>query len=229
MGIDITGPEFLKHQVLKGSLGAEVSKVNHHRNVRQSTSFHAAFDRDPVGSTVVRHFDADDRVAIGHGQVSRGLCVHIVDVLFVGVARHACAEDVQENQHTGAGAVNYVLLELREVVTAGRSGVNHGGHAGAEGEGIGEDAPIAASEHAPIGAGENVSMKIDQAGSNVESSHIDHLARLCGGDIRGNGGDPAIPDREVAPSIDIVLAVDEVTALQQEVVRGLGEQSARVY
>ena len=71
---------------------------------------------------------------------------------------------------------------------------------------------MAAGEHATARAGEDVRMKIDQAGGDVESSHIDYLAGLCGRDIGGNGGDLATFDSNVAHSADFVFAVDEMAA-----------------
>jgi len=70
-------------------------------------------------------------------------------------------------------------------------------------------------------------MQIDQARRDIESGDIDDLARLCRGDIGGDGRDQAIADGHVAHGADLVLRVDDVGAFQQKIKGSLSEQAVR--
>jgi hypothetical protein len=74
---------------------------------------------------------------------------------------HTAADDIQHREHAGAGMVDALLLELREVAPAGTAGVDHGGHAAAESKPVGANAKLAGvlAAHRP---GKDVDVHIDQ-------------------------------------------------------------------
>src|SRR5262249_37710437 len=65
----------------------------------------------------------------------------------------------------------------------------------------------------------------DQPRRYQQAGERDHLPRLPGGQLRGNGGDLAARDRYIADAIDVVRGIDDVAALQEEIVRRAGHRS----
>ena len=157
--------------------------------------------------------DADDGVAVGDGEFRRGLGIHVGDILFLGVTGHAGAPDIQEGQHASARAIDDGLLEMREVASSRRAGVDHGRDSHTQGEGIGEDACVAARQAHSVRSGKDVGMEIDQARDEVEPGDVDRFTRLFGRNIARNRRDQAIPDRYVLHGVALVLGVDDLGAL----------------
>jgi hypothetical protein len=62
-----------------------------------------------------------------------------------------------------------------------------------------------------------MSMQVNETGRHVQSSNIDHFACLCGRNASGDRGDPAVTDRDVPNTVDLVFWIDDVSALQQQV------------
>jgi hypothetical protein len=67
-------------------------------------------------------------------------------------------------------------------------------------------------------------VKIDQAGNEVEPSNTDDFARLRGGNVGLDSGNAAVFDGHVAEGADLVLGVDDVRALEEEIVWSLGRE-----
>ncbi len=74
----------------------------------------------------------------------------------------------------------------------------------------------------PIRTGENMRMQIDQPWGNVKSRNIDRFPSSAWLDRWCNGRDQAIANRNITDTVDLVLRIDYMAALQQEVVRRLG-------
>src|SRR6185503_2325006 len=72
-----------------------------------------------------------------------------------------------------------------------------------------------------------VNVDVDQAGRDVQPRGIDGFGGLRRRDVRGNGGDLAVLDGDVANGINPVPAVDDVAALEEQVVRRLSAREAR--
>ena len=58
-------------------------------------------------------------------------------------------------------------------------------------------------------------MYVDQAGSDVESGDVDHLARRRRVDLLGDQCNLAAGNRDVAHTVDAILRIDHVPAFQQ--------------
>ena len=85
-------------------------------------------------------------------------------------------------------------------------------------ESVGIDAVVAVVSAAPAGARVDVHMDIHQAGRDIQSGHIDHLVRLRRRDIRGDFGDLAVLNGDIANRADFVLSVYDLSALEQQIV-----------
>ena len=66
----------------------------------------------------MRHFDTDNRVGIGEGEIGCGLGVHVLNVLFFGIARHTDTADIKKDQHARASAIDDRSFEIGEVPPA---------------------------------------------------------------------------------------------------------------
>jgi hypothetical protein len=68
-----------------------------------------------------------------------------------------------------------------------------------------------------------VDVDVDQAGGDIKPGNVDHLAGSGGGNGGGYFGDLAVLNGDVAAGADAVFGVDEMAALEQQIVGGLGE------
>jgi hypothetical protein len=66
-------------------------------------------------------------------------------------------------------------------------------------------------------------MEVDEAWRYVQAGDIDHGPCLISSDPGRDGGNPAPGYRHVSRRIDLIFRVDEVTSLEEEVVRLGGE------
>src|SRR4029450_9217616 len=72
-----------------------------------------------------------------------------------------------------------------------------------------------------------VNVDVDQAGRDVQPRGIDGFRGLRRRDVRGDGGDLAILDGDVANGINLVPAVDDVATLEEQVVSRLRARDPR--
>jgi hypothetical protein len=63
-----------------------------------------------------------------------------------------------------------------------------------------------------------VHVDVDKAGREVEAADVGDAFGFRGGDVRGDFGDFAIRDGEIAGGAQIVLRVNEVASLEQQVI-----------
>ena len=73
--------------------------------------------------------DAHDDVLVFERHLSRGLHLHVLEVLLELRAAHAVADDVEQREHARARAVDHAVLEVLEVAPAGTAGVDDRGDA----------------------------------------------------------------------------------------------------
>jgi len=85
-------------------------------------------------------------------------------------------------------------------------------------EPVGVHAVVAGIGAAHARAGIDVDMNINQPGRYVEARHIHRLQRLGGIDVARHFGNAAVFDGDVAHVADAVLGVDDVAAMEQQVV-----------
>ena len=150
------------------------------------------------------------------------------EVLLVLAAAHSVADDVEEREHARLGAIDDAVLEILEIAPAGAAGIGDGRHADAEGVAVRVEAVIAGVRAALAGAGVDVGVDVDQAGSHVEAGDVDHFE--SGGRIQmgGDGGDGAILDGNIADGADVVLRIDDVSALEEQDRRRAGRRAGRM-
>ena len=79
----------------------------------------------------------------------------------------------------------------------------------------------------PLLAVIRVNVDVDQAGRDVQPRGIHGFRGLRRRDVRGDGGDLAVLDGDVANGINPVPAVDDVATLEEQVVSRLGAREAR--
>ena len=88
---------------------------------------------------------------------------------------------------------------------------------------IRRQAEVAGVGAALAGARVDVRVYIDQAGRDVESRDVDHLQSGGRVQVLRDGRDRTVLDRDIADGADIILRIDDVAALQQQVVCRLAE------
>src|SRR5207302_1544559 len=146
------------------------------------------------------------------------LRLHVPRVLLdIGAAAHAAADDVEHGEYTGLGTVDDLVAEFAEVAPAGAAGVDDSGHAAAKGEAIGADA-IFADIFAAHAAGEDVHVHVDQSRTDIEAGNVDGFARLRAGNVGCDSRDLALGDGYIPDRVEIVPGVDDVAALEQQII-----------
>ena len=183
--------------------------------------------RRPFRPVEVRALDADDDALVLHRHVGRRLDFHVLEVLLDLARPHACAHDVEEGEHARLLVVDDAGLEVFEVAPSGRAGVGHGGDARAQREAVRLESPRAAGVGVLHQARIDVDVDIDQARRDVKAGGVHGLDGARCRDVGGDGGDFAVLDRDVAHGAELVLAVDDVAALDEQVVVGLREGGGR--
>ena len=149
-----------------------------------------------------------------HRHLSGGLGIHVVHVLFESPAAHTVADDVEHRQDAGLRTVNDAILEVFKVPPAGTPGVHHRGYARAIGEAVRVDA-VVPGVGAPLpGARVDVNMNVDEAGRDVEPGDVHRLERASSLDAGRHQRDLAVLDSNIADRAQLVLAVDDVPALE---------------
>jgi hypothetical protein len=121
------------------------------------------------------------------------------------------------------GAIDNPLFEILEIPPAGTSRVGNRHDSSAQREPVGVHAVVACIRVAFSGAGIDVHVNIDQPGDDVESADADGLGGQGGIDTLSDSRDPAILDSDVPHRADPILGVDEMSALQQQLISALGE------
>lgn len=106
---------------------------------------------------------------------------------------------------------------------SGTSRVGDRRDAGTEREPVGVHAVVACKGAALSGAGKDVDVNIDQPGDDVEPTDAYGLGGQGGIDTLSDGRDPAILNGDVPHRADPILGVDEMAALQQQLISALGE------
>jgi hypothetical protein len=171
----------------------------------------------------VRAFDADDGVLVLHRHFGGAAGIHVVEVILIPCAAHSVADDVEECEYAGAGAVDHSIFEVFEVPPARATCVGDGGHSDAKCEAVGIHAVIAGIRTALAGTRVDVHMNIDETGRYIETANVDHFQRGLWINVRGDCRDPAILDCDIAHGADVVPGVYDVAALEKQIVPGLCE------
>ncbi len=208
-------------QLVVRALDPEVAEVHHDRNLCDRAGFDRAIHGNPFRSLIVRGLDPDDHVAMLQRHLRRGLRIHVVDVLLGHVRRHAQSHDVQHRQHARSRPIDDAVSELFEVAPPGAAGVHHGRHPRPEAEPVGQDAVVAGPRVLHAGRGEDVNVLVDETRGHVQAPDIDHRARLRRIDVASHGRNLAVGDGDVHDRIDLVAGIDDVSALEQDLVSRL--------
>ena len=115
VGHDVARPQVLEQQVFERERGRVVAEVDHHRHVHGGSRLDRTLDRIPFSARIMRDLDPDDRGRVLLDPHRGEPRVHVAEVLLDRAALHARADDVDEGEHAGAGAIDDLFLELREV------------------------------------------------------------------------------------------------------------------
>jgi len=120
------------------------------------------------------------------------------------------------------------MAKSLEIPPAGGSGVHHRGDAGPEAESVGQDTVVAGPGVAQTGGGEQVDVDVDEAGRHIQAADVDRLLRLRGVDRGPEGGNLAATNGHVHAPVDVVPGIDDVAALEEQLIllstRGSGQQ-----
>jgi len=172
----------------------------------------------------MRGFDADDEAGEFLGHSRSGGRVHVICVLFCGRWAHAAADDAEKGEDASFGAVNDAIFEVGKILVAGAAGVGDSRYTTAESEAVGIDAVISVVGVAEAGAGVDVSVNVNEAGSEVETFGVDGLGGVRCRDIFFDSGDFVIANGNVVDFVEIIFLVDDGSAFDKEVVFFLSEE-----
>ena len=118
-----------------------------------------------------------------------------------------------------------MLLEVVEIAVTGTARVGHRRDARSERKIIGPDAVVARVGVDFAGAGVDMNVNVDQARRHIQTGCVHHFEGAGRIDVRRHRGNLAVANRDVANRAHLVLGVNDVTALQQQIVLGLGERA----
>ena len=216
--------KFLCDELFVGAFGAEDAEVHHDGNLRGNAGFESVIHSGPFRRFEVGSLDADDEAGelLGHRRSGGG--VHVTCVLLGGGRTHAAADDVEKGEDAGFGAVNHAIFEVGKILVAGAAGIGNGRYATAEGETVGIDAVIAIIGVAEAGAGVDMGVNVNEAGSEVEAFGVDGFGGVRRRDIFFDSGDFVVADGNVTDFVEIVLWVEDGGAFDKEVVFFLSEE-----
>ncbi len=162
--------------------------------------------------------DPDDQTFVAKRHLRRRLRFHVGQVLLELVAPHAVADDVEKRQHAGPGPIDDALLEIVEAPPARGSRVHDRGHARAQREAVGIQAVVAGIGSSLARAGVHMDVNVDEPRRHVVSRRIDHFQGVGRIDVRCDCRYLSVRNGHIANRADPVPGIDDVAALQQEVV-----------
>jgi hypothetical protein len=217
VGADVACPQLPPDEFVVWPLAAEIAEVDHGREVCQDPSLDAALHRHPVRKLVMGGLDPHDLVGVLAGQVGRPPWIHVVDILPGLDTGHAKSGDVDEGVGPGGTAVEDAEPEIFEVSPAGAAGVDHGGHAAAEAEAVGQDAVVAGPGVAVAGRGVEVDVDVDETRNHEQAGHVHDLGRLVGRNGVVNGGDLAGGHGHILWPVDTVLGVNDAAPAEEKI------------
>src|SRR5205814_8606357 len=136
---------------------------------------------------------------------------HVGEVLLELVAPHAGADDVEERQDAGLGAIDDAILEVVETSPPRRSGIGDGGDAGPQREAVRIQAVVAGVGSTLGRSGVHVNVNVDESGRYVESGRIDDFQGVRGVDVRGDGCNFSVGHRDVTDCADVVPRLRALT------------------
>jgi len=122
------------------------------------------------------------------------------------------------NARTRVFAIDDPILEIVEILPARGSSVDDRGDACAEGIAVGIQAVVAGIRSAFAGSGIHVHVNVDEPRRHVEPGRIDDFQGVDRADVRGHCRHFPACNGDIADGADVVPGIDEVTALQQEIV-----------
>ncbi len=214
---DVAGTQPLGHELPIRALGKEVTEVDHNRNAGKLPRFDGAVDGSPVCTLVVSGLDAHDDILVLLRQPGNFLRLHVVLVLLRKIVDHTEPDNIDQRQNPRARPVNHRVAKVFKVAPAGGSGVDHRRDPGSKTEGIRRNAAVPGPDPCQPRSIEEVRVKIDKPGRDIEPFEVDGLSGESSLQVRRNGGYLAVEYRKVHALVDVVLGVDKMTPFEQKV------------
>ena len=128
-------------------------------------------------------------------------------------------------KHARGGAIDDAISEIFEVAPAGAARVHHGGHAGAEAEFVRQHAVVSGPGALHARGRKQVNVRVDQSRRDVEAADVDDRPCLRGIDAGAHRRDLPVGNRDVHDGIDLVARIDDMSALEQDLIADLGAGS----
>lgn len=154
--------------------------------------------------------DSYNQIAVAVDHFGRRSCVHVRRILLRRTPIHTAANNVQPRKHTDSGRLHHVFPKGRKVAPARSAGVHRGSDSGAQRMTVGVQSGS--------GRSGEVRMDVHKSGHDVHAGYIDRLQCSCRIDQCCNRFDFATGDGDIPKSVDAVLTVDQMTALQEQVI-----------
>ena len=232
VGVNITWAGLFKDEVGVGTVRAR-PEIEHDGAIGGLGAGNGVIHRGPgsvltvPGSVgpVVSSLHTDDDGRIFFDGVDAALDVHLVDAL-LETAAHAVGDNVEEGENAYFGVIDDAFLFLEKRFGAGSASIDDGGYARLKSE-IGRNAKgifmRASFRIEPVersAAKSGVVMDIDEAGGDVETGRVHDLSGRIGGNVFFDGSDFAAGDSDVHYGVNVVGRIDDVAALEKEIVAG---------
>ena len=131
---------------------------------------------------------------------------------------HAGADNVDKGKDAGNGTVDHAILEVGEVFPAGTPCIHGCGDAAAQGKAIGVNAVVSCIGVGLAGACVRMYVDIHQTRRHIETSDIDYLGPWRGLNMLGDRSNLVVLDGNVANGVDFIFGIDDVTALEHQVI-----------
>jgi hypothetical protein len=165
--------------------------------------------------------DADDEAWIPARHVSRRLRRHVLEILLELPASHPVSDDVQERKDARRRAIDDALFEVFEVAPSGSADIDNRRHAGPRRYDVGVHTVVAGVRAFLAGSGIHVCVNVDDTGCDEQSACVDDPRRTGRLDRRRDRRNLSAEDRDVANGADVIARIDNVPALQYQVVLDL--------
>src|SRR5262249_57745810 len=143
---------------------------------------------------------------------------HVGQILLELSAPHAVADNIKQRQDSGVGSIDDALFEIFKVSPAGASGVGYRRHSCPECEAVGIDTVVARIGSSLSRSSIHVSVNVNKPGRDIQARHVNDLERLSRIDAGCDGCHLAGRDGHVTYRTDLVLCINDMAALQQQIV-----------
>ena len=160
---------------------------------------------------------ADNNVVVAARRVGAEAGIHLVYVLLVS-SIHTARHDVEKGEHAHQRAIDHLALNQGEIEHTTGAGIDDGGDARRQAH-VGRVSRAVERE-----ADREMCVDVDKTGRHVKARDIDDFASMLVGMLASDGADGSQAYRHVHRAVHVVGRVDDMRALEEQVIGGLGRR-----